>query len=61
MENKTCTETLERMINKHRVEFKNEIKNNDQNKIIELVDEIEALNHAISVLENLNPKAVIFI
>ncbi|MDU1308484.1 MAG: hypothetical protein E6936_13630 [Clostridium perfringens] len=61
MDNKTCIKIFERMLKENRVDFKNEIKNNNQDKIINLADEIEALNYAISFLENTEPKTVIFI
>lgn len=61
MDNKTRIKIFERMLKENRVDFKNEIKNNNQDKIISLADEIEALNYAISFLENTEPKTVIFI
>lgn len=61
MENKVCIEKLENILNENRGELTEAISKNEKDKIIKIIDNIEALNQAISVLENLNPKTVIFI
>ena len=61
MENKICIEKLENILNENREKLTEAISKNKQDEIIKIIDNIEALNQAISVLENLNPKTVIFI
>lgn len=61
MENKVCIEKLENILNENRGKLTEAISKNEKDKIIKIIDNIEALNQAISVLENLNPKTVIFI
>ncbi len=61
MENKVCIEKLENILNENREKLTEAISKNEQDEIIKIIDNIEALNQAISVLENLNPKTVIFI
>lgn len=61
MENKVYIEKLENILNENRGKLTEAISKNEKDKIIKIIDNIEALNQAISVLENLNPKTVIFI
>lgn len=61
MENKVCIEKLENILSENREKLTEAISKNEQDEIIKIIDNIEALNQAISVLENLNPKTVIFI
>ncbi len=61
MENKICIEKLENILNENREKLTEAISKNKQDEIIKIIDNIEALNQAISVLENLNLKTVIFI
>lgn len=61
MENKVCIEKLENILSENREKLTEAISKNKQDEIIKIIDNIEALNQAISVLENLNPKTVIFI
>ncbi|EGS9999050.1 hypothetical protein [Clostridium perfringens] len=61
MENKVCIEKLENILSENREKLTEAISKNKQDEIIKIIDNIEALNQAINVLENLNPKTVIFI
>ncbi|WP_283706924.1 hypothetical protein [Clostridium perfringens] len=61
MENRVCIEKLEKILSENREKLTEAISKNKQDEIIKIIDNIEALNQAISVLENLNPKTVIFI
>lgn len=61
MENKVCIEKLENILSENRKMLTEAINKNEQQEIIKIIDNIEALNQAITVLENLNPKTVIFI
>ncbi|HHD2785523.1 TPA: hypothetical protein ACOTHR_003063 [Clostridium perfringens] len=61
MENKVCIEKLENILSENREKLTESISKNEQDEIIKIIDNIEALNQAISVLENLNTKIVIFI
>ncbi|MDU7069539.1 MAG: hypothetical protein E6343_16415 [Clostridium perfringens] len=61
MENKVCIGKLENILSENREKLTEAISKNKQDEIIKIIDNIEALNQAISVLENLNPKTVIFI
>lgn len=58
MGNKVC---IENILSENREKLTEAISKNEQDEIIKIIDNIEALNQTISVLENLNPKTVIFI
>ncbi len=61
MENKTCIEVLETMLKRFRKDLAIAHDSYNQYEVVRIAENIEALNHAISILENLNPKKTIFI
>ena len=61
MENKTCIEVLETMLKRFRKDLSIAHASYNQYEVVRIAENIEALNNAISILENLNPKKTIFI
>ena len=61
MENKTCIEILEDMLKRFRRDLSIAHASFNQREVVRIAENIEALNHVISILENLNPKKTIFI
>lgn len=53
MENKTCIEVLENMLKRFRKDLAIAHASYNQYEVVRIADNIEALNHAISVLEKI--------
>ncbi|MGU8434382.1 hypothetical protein ACV3RS_09765 [Clostridium perfringens] len=61
MENRECIEILEDMLKRFRRDLSIAHDSFNQREVVRIAENIEALNHVISILENLNPKKAIFI
>lgn len=61
MEKKVCIERLEAMLKRNRRDLSIARASCNKLEVVRIADDIEALNHVISVLESLNTKSVIFI